>query len=120
MEIKPTIKQKKVKAKPVYSFPNNIQEYLQSKDIEILQVLLEKKKEFCAKIRIDTLFGKQELLLLAKDKKSINENDLNLALQKAQSEKMTALFMSPGDLNKKAQEHLKSRHNLVKFEKLKL
>ena len=118
-ETKEKPKQKKVKVKPVYLFPSNIQEYLHSKDIEILQVLLEKKKEFCAKIRIDTLFGKQELFLLAKDKKSINENDLNLALQKAQSEKMTALFMSPGDLNKKAEEHLKSWKNLVKFEKLK-
>ena len=80
---------------------------------------MEKKKEFAGKIRIDSLFGKQEFYLMAKDKKKITETDINLALQKAQSEKMIAVILSPGILDKNAEEHLKQWRNLIKFEKIK-
>jgi len=99
-------------------FSRDIKEYLEAKDIEILELISEKKKEFMAKIRIDSLFGKQEYLLIAKDKKSITDNDLTIAIQKAQAEKMLALVLSSGDLNKKGKEHLKEWKNLVKYEKL--
>ena len=36
--------------------------------MEILEILEEKSREFTAKIRIDTLLGKQEFMLFAKDK----------------------------------------------------
>ena len=103
-----------------YEFSKAIQSYLQAKDIELLSVLAEKKREFTAKVRIDTLFGKQSLYLIAKDKKNITDNDLTLALQKAQAEKMTALIISPGELNKKAKEHLSQWNNLIKYEQLKI
>ena len=112
-----TKKQKKVVS---LKFPNSIKEYLQSKEIEILSEIEQKKKEFLAKIRIDTLFGKQSFFLLAKDKKKITENDLTLALQKAQTEKMPAIIMSSGGLDKKAQKYLKEYQNLLKFEQVKL
>ena len=97
----------KPKKKSSSDFPDKIREYLASRDIEILSAILEKKKEFIARIRIDTLFGKQEYYLVAKDKKKINETDLTLALQKAQTEKMLALVLSPGEIDKKAIPHLK-------------
>jgi CHAT domain-containing protein len=109
----------KSKKKIVSKFADNIKDYLASKDIEILTSILEKKKEFMAKIRTDTLFGKQEYYLIAKDKKKINETDITLALQKAQSEKMPALILSPGEIDKKAHPHIKEWRNLVKFEKIK-
>ncbi len=101
-------------------FAEKIKEFLTAKDIEVLATLLEKKKEFIAKIRTDTLFGKQEYYLIAKDKKKINETDLTLALQKAQSEKMIALILSPGEIDKKALPHAKEWRNLIKFEKISL
>ena len=82
--------------------------------------LSKKKKEFSAKIRLDTILGKQEFYLIAKDKKNITDTDLTLAHQQAQSKKMPALILSPGNLNKKAQPHLQEWKNLIKFEKLKL
>ncbi len=112
-----TKKQKKVIS---LKFPNFIKEYLEAKEIEILLEIEQKKKEFLAKIRIDTLFGKQSFFLLAKDKKKITENDLTLALQKAQTEKMPAIIMSPGNLDKKAQTYLKEYQNLIKFEQVNL
>jgi len=101
-------------------FAERIREYLAAKDIEILSTILEKKKEFMAKIRADTLFGKQEYYLIAKDKKKINETDITIALQKAQTEKMIALILSPGDIDKKASPHAKEWRNLIKFEKVSL
>lgn len=115
-EITPKTK-KKAKIK-IHEFPENIKEHLTARDIEILESISEKKKEFVSKIRIDTLFGKQEYYLIAKDKKKINENDLTLALQKAQNEKMPALILTKGELDKKAKVYLKNWQNLIKFEKL--
>ena len=100
-------------------FPNKLKDYLLSKEIEVLESLIEKKKEFVAKVRADTLFGKQEYYLIAKDKKKINETDLALALQKAQTEKMPALILSPGEIDKKAIQYAKDWRNLVKFEKIR-
>lgn len=102
------------------SLGKRLKEYLTGKEIEILEILLDKKKEFIAKVRIDMIFGKQELLLVAKDKKNVSDNDLTLALQKANGEKMPALFLSFGELNKKGIEYLNSWRNLIKFEKVKM
>jgi len=115
-------KQAKKKAEKiqVFKFPSQVKEYLLSKEIEVLEILFEKKNELVAKVRTDTLFGKQEFYLVAKDKKKIKEEDIALALQKAQAEKMPALILAPGDIDKRALEHAKLWHNLFKFEKIKL
>ena len=119
-QIIPQGPQPKAKAKKSApsEFAEKIKDYLAAKDIEILLTILEKKKEFIAKVRADTIFGKQEYYLIAKDKKKINETDLTIALQKAQSEKMLALVISPGDIDKKAQPHAKEWRNLIKFERI--
>jgi len=101
-------------------FSNLIKDYLSEKDIEILEEISSKKKELISKVRIDTLFGKQEFLMIAKDKKKINTNDLTIALQNSQTEKMLSLIFSPGELDKKAKEYLKDWKNLIKFEQIKL
>ena len=112
-------KKKKTLSANDLKFSNNMKGYLQSKEIEILSLIEEKKKDFTAKIRIDTLFGKQEYLLIAKDKKKITEEDILIALHKAHAEKAIALFMAPGDPDKTALLHIKEWRNLIKFEKIK-
>lgn len=108
------------KPKQPSEFANNIKSYLAAKDIEILQEISSKKREFISKVRTDTHFGKQEYFLIAKDKKKITTNDLTIALQHAQTNKMPSLFLSSGEPDKKAQEHLKEWRNLIKFEQIKL
>lgn len=100
-------------------FAKDVRKYLFSKDIELLEVFLEKKREFEGRVRIDTSFGKQEFYLVALDKKSASNNDLTIAWQKAHGMKIQALVMSTGELNKKGKEHLKDWGNLIKWEKLK-
>jgi len=103
-----------------FDFPNKVKSYLEAKDIEILSSISERKKELIAKIRIDTIFGKQTYFLIAKDKKKIIESDLTIALQKAREERSIALIMAPGQLDKKAQLYLKDWQNLLKFEKINI
>ena len=101
-------------------FLSKIRIHLKSKDIEILEVFLNKKKDLEMKIRIDTLFGKQEFYFIAKDKKRISDGDLTIALQKAQNVKMPAILGSTGELNNRAKEYLGEWGNVIKFEKIKI
>src|SRR5690606_28639109 len=90
-------KQKKEKPKKEYEFPNKMKDYLTGKEIEVLAEIASKNKELTAKVRIDTPLGKQEFYLVAKDKKKITEDELIVALQRASTEKMPALFMAKGE-----------------------
>lgn len=115
--------EQKIKKKPKKDksskFSDDLKEYLEAKDIEILQEIPGKGKEFTAKVRIDTIFGKQEYYLIAKDKKKVSEEDLTMAVHKANTEKMPALVLAPGELDKNARDFAREWRNLVKFEALK-
>ncbi|MBU0761239.1 MAG: FaeA/PapI family transcriptional regulator [Nanoarchaeota archaeon] len=115
---RPLAEKKRVRAQES-EFVINVKDFLGAKDVEVVEVFAERKKEFEAKVQIDTLFGKQIYYLFAKDKKNVSDNDLAVALQKAQMEKLPAVVMSPGELNKKGKMHLAQWGNLVKFEKLR-
>ncbi len=120
-EVHEVRKQKKVKEKkPDTKFRDSIADYLSSRDIEVLQEIMVKKKEYISRIRIDIPFGKQEFYLISKEKSIITTDDLVSALQKAQSEKMPALVLATGKLHKNAQDYLKEWRNLIKFETIKL
>lgn len=110
---------RRTKPKTESNFEKKIKEYLSAKEIEILEIIISSKKEFSAKVRIDTLFGKQEYYLVAKDKKKLIESDLSLAVQKAHVERMPAVIMSQGDIDKKALESMKHWKGMLKFEKIK-
>jgi hypothetical protein len=97
-----------------------LKEFLSAKNLEIMESLMEKKKEAIHKVRGDSLLGKQSYYLVFKDKKKITETDLAHIMQKAQTEKMPAILISSGVLDKKALEYLKSWRELLKFEKLTL
>lgn len=115
-----SIKKQKI-LKPIESkFASNIKEILTERSFEIISEILTKKKEFIAKVRTDTHLGKQELYIVAKDKKKITTDDLVNVLQKAQIEKMPAIIFSPGEIDKKAQDYYKEWRNLIKHEKIRI
>lgn len=114
------IKEKKLtKKKEKPDFAKEITSLLESGNLEIIEELENKKREYSAIIKINSELGKLKFLCLAKDKKRISENDLSLATQKAQSIKMPVLFLSPGELNKKALSYLESYSGLIKFKRIK-
>lgn len=110
--------EKPKKAQPQHEFPEKIKSHLEENNISILKEISQKKKEFIAKVSSETKFGKQEFYMIAKEKKKVNQNDLTIALQNAQTEKMPALFLSPGALDKKAEAHLEEWRNLIKFKQI--
>lgn len=114
------IKEKKKKLVEESKFIKDTKEFLRTRDIEVLNIIEEKKNTLAARVRVNTIFGKQEFYLNAKDKKKITEEDLIISLQKAQEEKMLALIIAPGEIDKKSLDYAKNYRNLLKFEKLKL
>ena len=109
---------KKQEKKESSKFLDKLKEHLISKNISLTKIILEKKKELLGIISLDTQFGKQEFYLIAKDKRKIIEEDLMIALQKAHSEKLPAVLISPGEIDKKALEYYTLWSNLIRFEKL--
>lgn len=119
LEIKKPVR----KGKERSGFVLNVIKFLNELGIGIVKELDFKKREFSAIIRKDLRFGldlgKTNLFLIAKDKKRVSENDLAIALQKAQSMKMFALFLSTGELSRKARKYLETWENIIRFKKLK-
>ena len=103
---------------PPSLFAQRVHQHLKTKQLTLLETLLDKKKEYAAKIALDTPLGKQHVYLVAKDKKRVKTEELIEALQKAHANKMPALVLAPGVVEKKAQALLTEWSNLIKFEKL--
>ncbi len=101
-------------------FLENIKKILDNKNFKVLSEILVKKKEYVAKVLADTHLGKQEVYLVAKDKKKITIDDFVNTIQKSQSEKMQALILSPGEIDKKALSYYKEWQNLIKHEKISM
>ena len=92
--------------------------FLDDNKIELLEEMESKRKDFSARIRIESDLGKIEFLTVFKDKKKIGEDDLTVALHKAQSIKLPVLLVSTGEPDKKAQAYLEIWKNMIKFRKM--
>jgi len=112
------IKEKPIKTKEKSDFVKKIVSFLESENIELIEEKELKKKEVLGIIRINSDIGKIRFLLIAKEKKTITENDLTLALQKSQSLKMPAFLLSSGSLDKKASSYLEQYASLIKFRRI--
>ncbi|MCH8244603.1 hypothetical protein IIB97_01810 [Patescibacteria group bacterium] len=85
------------------------------KSKELIEEIESKKKEFLGIAKINTSLGSIEVLIIAKDKKKITKNDIELALQKNSVYKRIVLFVSAGEINKKTEEFLNEYKNIIKF-----
>jgi len=108
----------KRKAKEKSEFVKSIILFLQRRNLGILEEISFKKKEYEAKITVNTQIGKQQFLCIAKDKKRVTDNDFTLAHQKGNNMKLPVLFISPGEPNKKAQSWLENWKNLLIFQRV--
>ena len=114
-----TLKEKKPKKPAEKSeFVLRAVKFLDDNKIELLEEIENKKKDFSARIRIESDLGKIEFLAIFKDKKKISEDDLTVALHKAQSIKLPVLLVSTGEPDKKAQAYLESWKSMIKFRKM--
>jgi len=87
------------------SFYENVIDYLQKKGLRVIKEdTIRKKKEFDFIVEHRSEFGELRYFVKAKDKKKINNSDLDLALHKAKNKNV--LFFSKGELTKKADEYI--------------
>jgi len=70
------------------------------------------------KVIINSSIGEIIMLLVAKDKKTVTENDLNLALSKGQSMRLPVLFLSSGKLNRKASSEIETFKSYLIFKQI--
>lgn len=80
---------------------------LKIKNIHVAETnVVRKNREIDGKIKINSDLGVLEYYLLAKNKKSLNEADLSLANDRGRKNKLPVLFLSNGNLSKKAERYL--------------
>ncbi len=99
-------------------FIEEVKSFLQKKGFEYFDLLEDNRNEIIGIILADTSFGKNKFLVVAKNKKMLNDNDLIFAKNKADSLKMPLLILSKDKLNKKASDYLNEFSNLIKFYKI--
>ena len=122
-EVKEEIKEKtktiKVKIpKEKSDFGEKIVKFLDKKDIELIDKTNIGKKDFEGNGRINSDLGKIDLLIIAKDKKKISEDDLIIAIQKGSFAQKMVLFLTTGEIDKKAEEFFNQHQGIIKFLKI--
>jgi hypothetical protein len=111
-------KPKEKKKKEYSEFVEKVIDYLEKNNFKIKEELSFKKKEYHAIIEINSDLGPIDFILYAKEKKTLNTDDLMTAVKIAKEKNTQILFLSLGDLNKKSKEFYDPYSNLVRFRKL--
>jgi len=88
-------------------FIKALQIYFKDKSIEIVDYnIIKKEAEIEFSIRVPSVIGLSDYYCRAKNKKKLNEGDLSTAYVIGQVKKLPVLFLSYGDLTKKAKSML--------------
>jgi hypothetical protein len=114
--VKPQLLPKKQKEKS--EFVLNVIDFLNNSRYEIIEEKYHKSKEYLALVKINFELGPITFLTLAKNKKVVSEQDLIKTISDAQKIPLPALFLSTGDLSKKAKEFQEKYHSILKFKKI--
>lgn len=90
-----------------------IEEWLAGNGGELIEgEVLRKKKDIEAVASIKSSMGNVHLFVKFKDKKKISDADLSLAQGKARAKNISLLFLSTGELTKKAEKYAEKNHIL--------
>lgn len=116
LAIKPEPKVEKIK--PKSEFVIKTIEFLEKSGSRIIEEKEYSKRDYLCISELNTDLGPIAFLTLSKDKKLVSEQDLDLLLRQAQSIPLPALFLSPGELNKKAKEYQKNYYSIIKYKKI--
>lgn len=99
--------------KKVYSFIDGSNIIVTEEDT------LKKDKEYWFNVFVPSKIGGLNYLLLAKNKKSISDSDLILAMNEGNVKKMPVLLVSSGSLTKKAEAYMRKHiGNMLIFKKI--
>ena len=102
---KPTPLKKSKTKEETFIFLEKIRSYFQSKNIEITsEEIIRASSEIDFKVKIPTTIGSMEYYCKAKRKKKCNDGDLSTAYVKGLSMNLPVLFITTGNVTKKAKE----------------
>jgi len=92
---------------PEDTFAQIAYNYLTSNNVTIEEKISQRKnREVILEIKVPSALGPLDMLAIAKNKKRISDSDLSLAHQKGQTKKLPVLFLTTGELTKKALAHI--------------
>ena len=97
-----------------------VENYFMKSKIEVLEKeIIRKNSEIDYVISVPSEIGKLTYFVKVKSKQKVNEGDLSLARDKGRDKKLPVLFLSKGDMTKKAKEYLeKNLKGYLVFRKL--
>jgi hypothetical protein len=100
-------KEEKVLAKEEKIILDSVDEYFSKNNVYVIsQDVLRKKKEVNYTVDFPTSLGKLRYFVKVRDKKSINDKDLQGAWDEGDKKKLPVLFLTQGELTKKAEKFL--------------
>ncbi len=99
-------------------FLDEVKLFLKKMGFDYLDIIEDNKNEIIGSIIANTSFGKNKYLVVARNKKILNDNDVLLAKEKSDSLKMPLIILGKDKLNKKAIDFINSFSNLIKFYKI--
>jgi hypothetical protein len=98
---------KEIKKQPKNNFHGKVQNFFNNNSINVTNTFISKKQTECDYIiNLTTTIGNIKYFCRSKSKKRVSDSDLSSALVQAQSKSMPLLFLTDGDLTKKAREML--------------
>jgi len=98
---------KEIKIEEKDDFFEKIRKFFKDKNIEIVDInVIKKNTEIDFIIKIPSSVGSLEYYCKAKNKKKVSDADLTSVYVKSQVKKMPAIFVSTGELTKRAKELL--------------
>jgi len=108
------------KEKAEGDFENTVIQYLKKKDIKIIDKnSVAKNKELNFTVQIPTSVGELCYFVKARNKKNLSEGDLLLAFTEGQNLKLPTLYLSSGDITKKAKDYMAKNLKGMNFIRLK-
>lgn len=100
-------------------FIEKVYAYFEEKKIEIIEEnIIRKKTDLEFEIVISSTVGKVEYFCKAKNKKKCNDGDLSSAYLTGQMKKLPVLFITTGEITKKAKEMLKKEFKGLVLKKI--
>ncbi len=97
---------KHIKKESTDAFIQSIRVYLQNNHIQsIEEKVIKKNKEYEILAKVPSNVGLLEYVLIAKNKKKIADSDLSLAHNQGQLKKLPVIFLTNGELSKKANDY---------------
>jgi len=110
---------KKREKKSDDAFYRGILQMFSEREIDIVeQKILKPGKEFNFIVKVPSNLGELNYLAIAKAKKKVNDSDITMAFSEGINSKMPVMFLSQGELSKKAQKFLASHMKGVLFKKI--